>query len=1305
MFHRLAAVLNDYSIEEWRSLAGYKSDSAPARARETHPPLLSELPLSVLPFERFEEFCRDLIAARHAGAVVNRFGGPGDFQSGIDIEAVFPGGQRFVYQCRRHKTFGPQKVRSTVKALEMKADRAYILLSRPATAAARTAIKPYRTWQLLDSEDISRVVRFELRPDKRYTLVDTYFPGLRQSFLGIAEPSPFLSAEQYFAPFLKRSIFSHAWTLVGRSEVAEELSKKLHDPRSVAILSGSGGLGKSRLLRELSDRFQRVNADVAVRLVDPSASVTPKDFEVLRGQANLVVIDDAHDRTDVGIIAGLVARSVDPVRLLIVTRPHALSYIQAELSRAGLFLEQNSVCALKHLRKEEVEELASQILRAFDVPVAAAADIARVTADSPLATVVGSYLVATRRIQPSVLVNEEEFRQQLYRSFEDAITGELGKTEQPATVREVLGLIALVQPVDPDDPQFRTLAPGITGRPVDEVLRVLNRLYEGGILLKRGRNLRIVPDLLGEYILEDRCVSGTTKSSSGFAERVAAQSGSQLLRHLIVNFSRLDWRLSRAATPADNIAKPLWDSLMHSYAEDLTARSAITKATSEAAYYLPARAIEFADLAIRQAGDDIEEIPNLLKRVAYNYEFIEPVCERLWNMGRNDARPLNQHPEHPIRILCELAAVEPEKPIEFCEAVVHFAIRELSKPNRDEHAHSLFDVLESGLKTEGHTTQSRGYAITFTTYVVRFEAVKALRQKIIHSLIAFVREGNSPRAVRAARALKDALRYPVRAGGSDETTRDVWTPEFVNTLGEIKKLLAADLDPVVTIELQRAISWHARFGADATKSPANEVNQAVPTTILHRLTLNLLDGWGHLRERTDDFDASRAALESEMRTTARELIATYPKSDQLRSALEERFEVIRKLRVLDESAANTFISILADECEDLCQAIWSKAISERSNYVLVTTLDAVLGRLIDRSPDKALAVARQALNEGRYDLSRPVAFAYGWHCARSRPPAVDELDLLAELCVHEDPVTATGVVRALERVAASHPKRALEMFLSLDFGKHNRLAHEAFMVFLHEKNLRVDSLDGQTFKKVVDKLLPVEEIDDHWVTTFIGKASAKFPDELLEFLLRRIEVEQGRKDEQLFGYDAIPWFWDAKLAYRDQPDFSRYVGRLVRWLKEKDDWIAQERAAVLFSSMCRAYDALAINTLSSFLFSADPSEVLAAAVLLRKAGRAFIFSHAGLVIQLLQHADSLGKETLEAVSGDLWSAAISGVRHGRPGEPFPEDLEMLEGANKELAMLPKGSVAWHFFSGIKRHAESEVKRAYRDRPEFEDVDE
>lgn len=1287
----LARLLPDRTIDEWASLAGHtpkRDDRAPV---SSVPSLIPSLPFGMLPHERFEDFCRDMLAARHPDGQISRFGAHGDRQDGIDIEVTLPGGHRHVYQCKRHQKFGKQKVSAAVKALkDKKASRAVILLSRTATADARRAMRRYPKWELWDSEDISRVVRQDLRGEQQLQLVDAYFPALRQAFLGVSDPSPFLTVDQYFGPFLKPKIFSHGWQLVGREESVARLIGILGRDHSItAMLVGSGGIGKSRVIKEVCERFAQSRPNTLVRIIDAAANLEPRHFDFLRGGEILLVIDDAHDRTDLQLIYNFVARSRDPVRLVLITRPFAKSIVTVELARAGITLEDDNVVTLKRLRAEDVEALALEVLTAMGGPRQAAADVARATSDSPLATVVGSYLLATKKIPPPLLGNERAFQEQLYRSFEEAITGEISKTDSAALVRDTLGLTAVLQPIDPNDPAFRSLVEQILLQPIEKILRALTRLQEAGVLIKRGRRLRIIPDLLGEYILEDRCISQLTRGSSGFAERIAAVVDGEQLRTLIANFSRLDWRLSQGAIAAGSVIEPLWESLMRSYERNTASRPAITKAISDAAYYQPARALQFAERLASSHGD---ELPSLLRNAAYNFEHVRDAVDRLWRLGRDDARQLHQYPRHPIRILCELAEISPGKPLAYCEAIIDFAIDLLGDPSTLLHAYSPFDILEACLKTEGHTTEFCGYSITFKRFKVTADAVQKLRRKIVDALFNCISQGNTRAAVRGARALSDALRGPI--GEADDT----WVTEFVETINRVREVLAADtVDPVLSVELQRAISWHANFAGGPSRKAAQNAVAAIRPTLLYRTTLNLLDGWGHIRESGDEGENRHESFHEEMKSTAEELAATYVQEDALRAFLEERLTKIHELRATDESSSDIFVAAVLKAAPRLRRSIWNQALVVGPEYPLLSSLATALGQLIVESPESALAVARRAIDSRVPQFSRAVAVAYGYRRGGTRALSEPELALIAELLAHDDAYTASAVTRALELIAMHDQARALQLFVSIDFGKHPRVAHEAFMVFLTNEQLKMDSLDAETLDRILGKLLPIPEIEDHWLTKFLSKASARFPEKILVFLLDRMAREQVESKQGRYGYDAIPYRWedDGKLRFRDTPRFAEHVWTMVTWARNQADQRSYRDLAVLCKAVCGTYDDATLDALSPFLFSPDNKDVETAASLLRGAPRNFIFEKATFIVRLLEHAQSLGGKTLESVADDLAYPAAVGTKSGTPGQPFPEDIELRDRATQQLQRLSRSSPAWDFYMRLKARAEYDIEHRSR----------
>ena len=87
---------------------------------------------------------------------------------------------------------------------------------------------------------------------------------------------------------------------------------------------------------------------------------------------------------------------------------------------------------LEPLSKEEAEELAKQVLRKEKGPLQAAKDIAILTYDCPLATVVGAQIVAREKKHFDLATNEAAFRSTLFGRFESVIAGEIGQRLMPS---------------------------------------------------------------------------------------------------------------------------------------------------------------------------------------------------------------------------------------------------------------------------------------------------------------------------------------------------------------------------------------------------------------------------------------------------------------------------------------------------------------------------------------------------------------------------------------------------------------------------------------------------------------------------------------------------------------------------------------------------------------------------------------------------------------------------------------------------------------------------------------------------------
>src|SRR5690606_11975222 len=139
----------------------------------------------------------------------------------------------------------------------------------------------------------------------------------------------------------------------------------------------------------------------------------------------------------------------------------------------------------------------------------------------------------------------------------------------------------------------------------------------------------IVPDLLGDFLVEDRCIAYTGQST-GFAAAVFDAAPVACAEHILLNFGRLDWRKSSGVTRNSRLLDELWSRLQwHDKYSNPHLRAA-----AAAAYYQPRQALDFVRRMLRDGHAD-KALADILRNVAYDFDHLREACQMLWEMGCN----------------------------------------------------------------------------------------------------------------------------------------------------------------------------------------------------------------------------------------------------------------------------------------------------------------------------------------------------------------------------------------------------------------------------------------------------------------------------------------------------------------------------------------------------------------------------------------------------------------------------------------------------------------------------------------------
>lgn len=1301
MIARLAELF-EVEAEELLEAAGYLTPTVnnPENAMLPVRPRVTTLPLAEIPFDRFEQFSTDLARLLHPDCQVHRYGGVGHKQYGVDIIAQKGNVYHKAYQCKRHAQFGPADVKEAVEKTTLSAEGYRILLTRIATPGARDEIKKHDRWVLWDVEDISREVR-NLPLDAAVRIVDTYFPGWREPFLGVPEPSAWQTTDEFFRRFSGDQIFTHDWPLVGRAATLEEIRQFLTDKLPLGVVSGRGGSGKTRLLRAVADMAKTNH--FSVRFLEIGKDVKPENYELLpRDGKLLVIIDDAHERTDIAEMIAGITRVNSKAKILLAMRPYGFSQLAYDLRRVAVHPSELPTWTIEDLKLSEAEELALNVLEGRGSQ-AIAQRLAHLTHDCPLVTVVGAGLIKRGLLDPGKLERDNSITD-ILRAFRDALVVNLAKGE-PGVLDRLLNAIAVTQPVLMRDESFTGALATLTGRPLDELLPYIRRLEDAGVLMRRGQAIRIVPDLLGDVILAEACYDERSRTATGYITRIQRELNGLPLQHVAINASRVDWQVAQESSGSPSLVGSLWNAIEEEFkGSGIRARQQIMQLVRKVAYFQPDRALALARWAIENPTEELEEtdsvlgkiyaptytdvlheIPELLKHVAYNLEYLPEAADLLWELSKTDYRPTNPYPGHPIRLLSDLAAYQIGKPLEFNNAMVDAAESWLGDDDVAELPYSPFDILDNIMATEGYDDFSEGITISFRPYSINLPAVRSLRDRVNALAIREAKLPDLKRAVRGMKVIGQGLSYPAGLFGRkvSDQERAVWTPIFIETINQLAGVASdTTLDPVIDIAIQQALQWHKNFSETGTKEAATSVTNALPTTIEHQLALVLHEGWGRLMfEHIRDYQAAEQRRQEWYEKVALELVKDC-RIEEIVDMIESRLKT--HLRAFgDFGTPGPFVWTLM-KLEPEIGHIVCQRIGYDTASTLGCILPVVLAFMAESEPQAAIEASHSILKTEDIATTRAVALAYGWNRGL-RPLVEGEAELLYELAVHKDTSVRNSVIRAAQLIAEDHSSIAAELLSLVSFEDSGGVAKELFSTFGTHGYLQWSALTSEQTDRVWGQLSHCPDIGDYETTEFLGEISKTDPDAVLKLLKERVEYSEVHP--KIENFRAIPYTWFHPLHIRESVSFVQFLREIRDWMAAKPaSWQRQRWGAEIFRVAARGFDDQVISVLDEAVLSGSKNQLKAVGSILHEAPRTFVWDQADFVKRALRTAARYGEEGIHIISGGLFASATSGGRSGTTGQPFPEDIEQRNRSAELARALSPGSVEANFYRSLEKSA-------------------
>ena len=1107
-------------------------------------------PLRVLPFHsdafewrRFETFCLDVVRAlpdvRHAEV----YNVPGGKQRGIDIVATLEDGRTRTVQCRHRKRFTKTDATKIVEETTYEAEEHEVWVTARVSGGAAGVFDEFDGWSHQSDEGISQLIRSLPTEVARKILDHAFGPAVRRAFLGRGMVA-FDGPDAYFSPFDEpQRLIRHDLPLVGRTDELKALRASVNEPGfRVVVQMGRGGIGKTRLLRELAAEL--VAGAARVLFARPGVELSADAVDELPLDPVVVIVDDAH-RPDVGLQALLAEASRrSDLTVVLGVRPAGRDAVLAAATGAGLESGQVAVLPpLESLDREDVETLAESAAGQAGEQTRRLADS---TAESPLITVVGGSLLARGQLGSE---SAEELRRSVLARFSAEQLGRVTLRVPESQARALATLVAALQPLNAEDDDLIAIVAKDLDVPTSQLRRWLGELEAAGLLLSRGRLRRLTPDVLADELLLEACVD-TVGRPTGFAGELWARYGGISAGNLLSNLSELDWRpLARGTTLLDAV----WSSIEGRFSRtDAWGRERLVEMISRAAFFVPDRALRIVRLALADPArptswsdigvtiDDASvraKLPPVLRAVAQHPAHVREALAQLWVLGRDDVRPMNAHPDHPVRMIGEIGGYRTGRALHH-DALLEFVEHEVAQPDQDTHHHLPLELTEPLLARDGTRTWSRGRSIQMGSYTVNAEATERWRERIRGLLVDRTLNGSPRERTAAAKLLTDALALPHGYFGSpvDPEARDSWHDDQMAVLQVVGEIEARSDDAAVRDALGRGLRWHAEH------DPWPDV-RALGGTLLRRLAgpeEELVSAIAHQWDLHDP----QAIDERNARVAAR-LLGRYSEPAQLAEALDG---LIADLAARGQDAVvGPVLAWVCRESNPHARGIWAWARQHPT-----ATLTAQTGVALDelrRAGESIAELLTEECGSGELAIRYAIASYLAGGAWFDNPEDVEVEHL--EACVEDD----DPVVRRVTQTT-------LLRLQHVDGGLASRLAvrmpvtggHDGDMVFaaLHEQGLA--TLGDAELDALVERLVVVPQIE-YFGFEVVADLAATDLERWLTVWRRRLEHGHELGEDRVL-YQAVPMRdHDADLL-RDVSLDDRSVAfqRLLAFAPSLDAW-------------------------------------------------------------------------------------------------------------------------------------------------------
>jgi len=1147
--------------------------------------------------------------------------------------------------------------------------------------------KTFRTSEELGKEILGAIHNYEYE----YGIITTSLPC-------------FISRNEYFKHYMdENKIFNHLFDLIGRNEIIIELKNFIKSEKNIAILFGRGGIGKSKILFEFTKNFESEYKDWKLRFLSDGISLNDEVIRQLPAKKCLIVIDNAHQREDLNIILELIHRYPGRFKLILTSRNHGIPYIQSLFTRIGIeydYIQQFK--EIKELNRDELKQLGQIVLgedhQEYLEP------LLYVSKDSTLVLVIGGQLIRRNVIEPSLLERHSDFQKIVFNRFEEIIIGEVSKEINPELCQKILALIAALSPIHVEDNKFQETVIDFLNIQDFELNKILGILEKFGILLRRGRLLRITPDILSDHILYKACITETGELS-GYAEKIFNKFKDSNPEQVLFNIAELDWRINREGRTI-SLIDHIWYDIETRFKNGTNIeRLNILKIIEKVAYFEPLKSLNLVEFIIKNPTP-IEEVNTIfgfyqinilhslapiLGNISFNVSFLEKCCELLWKIGKDDKRSLN-YTDHPISVIKNLAKYDFNKPLIVNLTVLELIEKWLNETDTEDHLLILADILELYLKKEDLTISSEGNTARISPFPVSFTKSKPLREKAIELFLKLIQKPSLKVVLRGFQGLFSALSLPRGIFGLEisQELKDKWITEQQSILKIIGNSIKRIKNPLIILKIKTDLLRFSEFNEnDESKEIVLSIIKSIPETFeIHlnqALWFNYERDWNY-----EDFEIYEKQVEESILPIVIEFLKLYDNYKIITEKLNKSLSNFQDCGI--EPNPGQFLRLLCINNLNLSIEI-CKYITKSPDSMLAKYINSFLTEIRKKDFFKAIKLIKTAIKSKSKNICTSIAYGYNFNrWASSIKPK--EIKILEKLIKHNEKSVRLLAIQSVGKFPEELFNEVMKLLLKIKIGKDDEVANAICRNFYWQHSNILETIEPNLQKKILFKFLKIRELNNrnYAFNRFLQDCSIRIPEAVIQFIIKRLDLFQKTEffnDEKFYPYPFNGFVYPLTGIYQNSryKEFLRKIrDRAYKTKKREYFWLP-----IIFSDLSNNFCTKSLEVLSEWIDSDDSQKLSRISLLLREAQPQILFSKTKFISKLLNKAHSIDFECYEEINNNLLSIVRNMMRSGIVGQIMPQDEYLRDESSKILENITPRTPAYQFYEGILKHANDSIK--------------